>query len=87
MMPRSKTTPAKECTAEEKTLNRQHYERWKRVGPLLDGIRFRELRAMSDEERIHTLTGIMACPFPRQADDTSGWIAWQKVREQWMKRR
>ena len=64
----------------------QYFERWKWLGPILDGMRFRELMAMTDEDRIRTLTSVMACPFPRQCDDKSGWIAWQKVRERWMKR-
>lgn len=86
-MARSKVTPARQWTAEEKELTRQHFERWKWLGPILDGIRFRELRAMTDDERVRTLTGILACPFPRHSDDKSGWIAWQKGRERWMKRR
>ena len=34
----------------------QYFERWKWLGPILDGMRFRELRAMTDEDRVRTLT-------------------------------
>ena len=64
----------------------QYFDRWKWLGPILDGIRFRELRAMTDEDRIRTLTSVTVCLFPRQCNDKSGWIAWQKVRERWMKK-
>ena len=87
MMAKSRATPIRQWTAEERERTRQHFERWRRVGPILDGIRFRELRAMSDEERVRSLTSVLACPVPRQADEPSGWLAWQKVRKQWMKRR
>lgn len=66
---------------------KQYFERWKQVGPLLDGIRFRELRAMTDEDRVRALTSVMACAFPRQCDDKSGWLAWQEVRKRWMSQR
>lgn len=74
-------------TAEEKEMTRQHSERWKRLGPILDGIRFRELRAMSDDERVRSLTAVQACRFPRTNNDATGWIAWQRGRAKWMKRR
>ena len=82
----SEATSRKPTTAEARQY-REYFQRWKRVGPILDGIRFRELRAMTDEERVRSLTSVMACPVPRQADEPSGWLAWQKVRKQWMKRR
>lgn len=87
MMSKSSEATPRKITPAEAQQYQQHFERWKRLGPVLDGIRFRELRAMSDDERIRILTGILACPFPRQADGKSGWIAWQKGRKRWMKRR
>lgn len=66
-------------------VTKQYFERWKRVGPLLDGIRFRELRAMTDEDRVRALTSVTACVFPRHCDDKTGWLAWQEVRKRWMK--
>ena len=76
----------RDWTAAEKELMKDQFERWKWLGPILDGIRFRELRAMTDEDRVRALTSVMACPIPRQCNDKSGWIAWQKVRKQWMKK-
>ena len=87
MMAKSDDTPTQSWTAEQKTQMREYVERWKQLGPVLDGIRFRELRAMSDNERIRSLTAIQALCFRRTSDDDSGWVAWQKVRQRWMKRR
>ena len=86
-MAKSDDTPTQSWTAEQKTQMREYVERWKQLGPVLDGIRFRELRAMSDNERIRSLTAIQALRFRRTSDDDSGWVAWQKVRQRWMKRR
>ena len=86
-MAKSRETQLRKSTSVEAQQYREYFERWRRVGPILDGIRFRELQAMSDEDRIRSLTSVVACPVPRQADDPSGWLAWQKVRKQWMKRR
>lgn len=86
-MAKSKIKPLRKWTAEEKARMRESVERWKWLGPTLDGIRFRELRAMSDNERVRDLTAIQALRLRRTSDDGSGWIAWQRVRERWMKRR
>ena len=87
MMAKSQANPLRQWTDKEKAQLRESVERWKWLGPVLDGIRFRELRAMTDDERIQDLTGIQALQFRRTSDDGSGWIAWQKVRKQWMKRK
>ena len=84
---REQTEVVSAAAAESRRLVREHFERWKTLGPILDGIRFRELRAMSDADRVRSLTAVLACAFPRTSNDASGWVAWQKVRKQWMKRR
>ncbi len=75
----------------EETLNREqqreYLARWKTLGPVLDGIRFRELQAMSDADRVSSLTALVSCSVRRINNDATGWVAWQKVRERWMKRR
>ena len=86
MMAQSSEATSRKSTMAEARQYREYFQRWKRVGPILDGIRFRELRAMTDEDRARALTSLMACSFPRKCNDKSGWIAWQKVRERWMKK-
>ena len=64
---------------------REYLQRWKRLGPVLDGIRFQELRAMSDESRVQATAALLACSTRRIPNDAAGWVAWQKVRERWMR--
>ena len=65
---------------------RQYLSQWRSVGPVLDGIRFQELRAMTDEERVRSTAALMACSIRRIPNDATGWVAWQKVRDRWMNR-
>lgn len=75
----AETTPSREQ-------QRQYLARWKTLGPVLDGIRFRELHAMSDADRVTSLTALVSCEVRRINNDATGWVAWQEVRERWMKR-
>ena len=84
MMARSKVTPARQWTAEEKELTRQHFERWKRLGPILEGLAFWEARRKTPTQRARELASLLACQRPGTPNDASGWIAWQKVRERWL---
>lgn len=79
-------TAPRELTTSEAQQYREYIERWKRLGPALDGIRFRELRAMTDDDHVRALTSIQGLGFRRASSDKSGWIAWQKVRERWTRR-
>lgn len=65
---------------------RQYLSQWRSVGPVLDGIRFQELRAMSDDERVRSTAALLACSSRRIPNEAVGWVAWQKVRERWMNR-
>ena len=65
---------------------RQYLSQWRSVGPMLDGIRFQELRAMTDDDRVRSTAALLACSNRRIPNDATGWVAWQKVRERWMNR-
>ena len=65
---------------------RQYLSQWRSVGPVLDGIRFQELRAMTDDDRVRSTAALLACSNRRIPNDATGWVAWQKVRERWMNR-
>ena len=47
---------------EERGLVRQWVERWKRVGPQLESIRRRELRAMTDEQAKRAALDLLTLP-------------------------
>lgn len=81
MMARVILRPARQWTAEEKELTRQHFERWKRLGPILEGLAFWEARRRTPAQRARDLAALLACQPPGTPNDASGWIAWQKVRE------
>jgi hypothetical protein len=59
--------------------NREFVERWKRVGPLLEDIRMRELSRFSYDDNIHITDGLLQIGFdfavPRR---TSGLVELQK---------
>jgi len=64
----------------EKGTNREFIERWKRVGPLLEEIRWQELRLYRHEDHWKTVEGLMemavAHGTPRT---TSGLVEIQKL--------
>ncbi len=85
-MAKSRETAPRKFSESEAQQYQEYFERWKRVGAILDGIRFRELQAMSDADRVKSLTALVSCEVRRINNDATGWVTWQKVRERWMKR-
>ena len=62
---------------------RQYLLRWQTIGPVLDGIRFRELGNSTAAERSRDIEALLAASDYMTPNDTRGWEAWQKVRERW----
>jgi hypothetical protein len=65
--------------AEVKKSNSEFVERWKRVGPLLEDIRIREISRYSYDDNVHIIDGLLQIGFdfgsPRK---TSGLVELQK---------
>lgn len=83
-MTKPRTTPVKPWTMAEKEQMKQHFERWKRLGPILEGLAFWQARRRTPTQRARDLAELLAGQRPGTPNDASGWIAWQKVRERWL---
>lgn len=84
MMAKPQQTRTRKWTAEEVRLMKEDVERWKRLGPILEGLAFWEARRKTPAERAKELASILACQWPGTPNDASGWMAWQKVRTRWL---
>lgn len=84
MMAKLRRAGARKWTMAEVKLMKEQFERWKRVGPILEGLAFWEARRKTPAERAEELASLLACQRPGTPNDASGWIAWQKVRERWL---
>jgi hypothetical protein len=65
---------------ELKTKNREFVEHWRRVGPLLERIRYRELRRMTQRERQRAIRAVLqvGVRFARPRK-TSGLVEFQRL--------
>lgn len=61
-----------------------YLQRWKTLGPLMEGIEFWANRRMTRHERAEKLSMILRSSKDYVPNGPEGWIAWQKVRELWM---
>lgn len=84
MMAKSRETTPRKFTESEAQQYREYFERWKRLGPILEGLAFWEARRKTPAQRARELASLLACQRPGTPNDASGWIAWQKVRERWL---
>ena len=75
-----------ESNADNAQAVRDWAARWRQAGPVLEGIRFLELQAMSDDQRSKALENALQCYHPGVPNGPEGWLAWQKVRERWVLR-
>lgn len=68
------------ATLSEKEQMRAWVENWKRVGPELEAIKRRELRAMTEEEGTKRALRVMSARVkPRWRDSSSGLIEQQRL--------
>lgn len=84
-MKKARKVPVAETPAaiDPREATRQYMERWQVVGPLLEGIRFWELHNKTAAQRTRDLEDLLEASDYRVPNDTSGWLAWQKVKERW----
>jgi hypothetical protein len=68
-----------EWTDEEREITRQHFERWKSLGPLLESIRHDELRAMSEQDYFKAVERVWSVDVTRSKRYESGLVEFQKV--------
>lgn len=86
MNPSSQPSPPKSDTSGQADELREWVDRWNRVGPLMDSLRFAALSRMTQAERVNDLAMILNSMDYRVPNDPSGWLAWQKVRERWSRK-
>jgi hypothetical protein len=73
-------------TQDQKEAMRQWVTRWNNAGSVIDGLRFLSLSEMTDAQRVDDLAMLLRSIDYRVPNDSSGWVAWQKVRERWSRR-
>ena len=58
---------------------KQYFQRWKTLGPLLDSIRHDELRRMTDAEYLKIVERVWSVNVQRSPRHDSGLVEWQRM--------
>jgi hypothetical protein len=58
---------------------RQYLLRWKRLGPILDAIRHRELRRMTEKQYFQAVEQLWSLNLTTKPRPSSGLVEWQKL--------
>ena len=78
-MARSRRTFPSQWTPEERELTRQHFERWKWLGPLLESMRYDELQAMSEQDYFKAVERVWSVDVRPSKRSESGLVEFQKA--------
>ena len=57
----------------------EYLRRWEHVGPLLEAIRYRELRRMTAQEHLRAMDRIWSAGIARARRTTTGLVEWQRL--------
>ena len=58
---------------------KQYYQRWKTLGPVLESIRHDELRRMTDTEYLKVVERVWSVDIRRSLRQESGFVEWQRL--------
>lgn len=59
--------------------DKQYFQRWKTLGPLLDSIRHDELRRMTEAEYLKIVERVWSVNVQRSPRHDSGLVEWQRM--------